>query len=195
MKDDNDRAREGTLPRDPAEGAEPMPKGEEQARSAAAELLRRWEKYGKLAPDTFTTAPPEPKWLLTRGDRSKSKNAPGALRLGKVGMLVAAGGVGKTQALVLLAIAVATFRKPTLEELEELTSSGNRGEEESRLAPIRQCLTKFLVGAEGIGDEGGSDRDAAEQVSIATNEAEFALPTHGEFWRCVNAMAEVKKGN
>lgn len=90
---------------------------------------------------------------------------------------------------------VATFRKPTLEELEELTSSGNRGEEESRLAPIRQCLTKFLVGAEGIGDEGGSDRDAAEQVSIATNEAEFALPTHGEFWRCVNAMAEVKKGN
>lgn len=107
MKDDNDRAREGTLPRDPAEGAEPMPKGEEQTRNAAAELLRRWEKHGKLSPDTFTTAPPEPKWLLTRGDRSKAQ-VPGALRLGKVGLLVAAGGVGKTQALVLLAIAVAT---------------------------------------------------------------------------------------
>lgn len=106
MKDDNDRARDRTLPRDPAEGAEPMPKGE---RTAAAELVRRWDEHGKLAPDMFTKAPPEPQWLLTRGDRSKGKpSKPGAMRLGKVGMLVAAGGIGKTQALVLLAIAVAT---------------------------------------------------------------------------------------
>lgn len=90
---------------------------------------------------------------------------------------------------------VATFRKPTLEELEELTSAGNRGEEESRLAPIRHCLNKFLTGVEGIGDETGTDHEAAEQLAIGSSEAEFAIPTHAEFWRCINSMAEVKKGN
>lgn len=103
--DDNDLHKAGKLG-DMEDGAVPMPKGE---RTAAAELVRRWDEHGKLAPDMFTKVPPEPRWLLTRGDRSKGKpSKPGAMRLGKVGMLVAAGGIGKTQALVLLAIAVAT---------------------------------------------------------------------------------------
>lgn len=90
---------------------------------------------------------------------------------------------------------IATFHKPKMEELEELTNSGSRGEDESRLAPIRHCLTRFLSGVEGIDDESGEKMDAGAQLEIVLSEAELAIPAHAEFWRAINSMAEVKKGN
>lgn len=88
MKDDNDRAREGSLPRDPAEGAEPMQKGE------AAQWDALWRP---LEAATFNERPPPRAWLLDK-----------VLPLGKVGMLAAEGGAGKTIALCQLALSVAT---------------------------------------------------------------------------------------
>lgn len=60
---------------------------------------------GERWPEALSTPPTEPNWLIRRGSQ---ENAPGVLRAGKVGFLIAAGGVGKTQALVQLAVAVAT---------------------------------------------------------------------------------------
>ncbi len=57
------------------------------------------ERWGTLADDTFSAAPPPREWLLSH-----------VLPLGKVGMLVAEGGAGKTMALCQLALAVATGR-------------------------------------------------------------------------------------
>lgn len=54
-------------------------------------------------PSWFTSIPPSRKWLL----RDARTNA-GVLPLGKVGLLLAEGGLGKTMALVQLAIAMAT---------------------------------------------------------------------------------------
>lgn len=86
------------------------------------------------------------------------------------------------------------FRKPKMDELEELTRI-NRGEEESRLEPIRECLSKFVESVEGIQAEDGGEMSGDEQLEIVLNEAEFAIPTHVDFWRFVNSLAEVKKGN
>lgn len=102
MKDDNDRAREGTLPSDPEEGTEEMPRPAE-VRTPEQILGPMWKTLGELEAGFFDSPPPEPRWLLTRGERGT-----GAVRMGKVGLVVAAGGIGKTQALVLLALAVAT---------------------------------------------------------------------------------------
>lgn len=55
----------------------------------------------------FTDEPPPRRWLLTHGPH---ENVRGILPMGKVGMLAAAGGVGKTMALVQLALSVATGR-------------------------------------------------------------------------------------
>jgi hypothetical protein len=60
----------------------------------------RWKTLGEWGSDWLSTPPPERRWLLER-----------VLPLGKVGMLVAAGGVGKTMALVQLALSVATGRE------------------------------------------------------------------------------------
>lgn len=60
-------------------------------------------------------APPKPRdWLLMRpaerGERGDQRGRVGVFPSGKVGMLAAAGGIGKTSALVRLALAVATGR-------------------------------------------------------------------------------------
>lgn len=109
MKDDNDRLRDGELG-DPEDGAEPMPgardpEAERAAALAADPFRNRWLPLGDAMPDLFTAEPPPPKWLLTR--KSDDGRVRGVLRAGKVGLFVAAGGVGKTQALVQLAVAVA----------------------------------------------------------------------------------------
>jgi len=63
-----------------------------------------------LSPDYFSTAPKPRDWLLMRpGDNGDSHV--GVFPAGKVGMLAAAGGVGKTAALVRLALSVATGRE------------------------------------------------------------------------------------
>ena len=60
-------------------------------------------ELGELG-DVFGEKPPRRRWLLKHGDD-------GVLPLGKVAILAAAGGVGKTMACVQLALAVATGRK------------------------------------------------------------------------------------
>lgn len=60
------------------------------------------------AAEMFTQAPPRREWLL----RDRRTQGAGVLPLGKVGMLVAEGGAGKTIALVQLALAVASH-EPT----------------------------------------------------------------------------------
>ena len=61
----------------------------------------------------FDKPPPTRQWLLTRDGHGSDagKKGVGFLPLGKVGMLAAAGGVGKTMALVQLALSVATGRE------------------------------------------------------------------------------------
>ena len=103
-----------------------MAKGNEAdpAGAFARDLAR--EGYGPTAPDPFAerwqsidptwmAQPPKPRrWLLERdGEKSHPRDVAdsvGVLPLGKVGMLAAGGGVGKTMALVQLALAVATGR-------------------------------------------------------------------------------------
>lgn len=59
----------------------------------------------------YLTTPPAPRdWLLMRPDDTAREGAAGVFPAGKVGMLAAAGGAGKTAALVRLALAVATGR-------------------------------------------------------------------------------------
>ena len=78
---------------------------------AATAPSNRFAKHARsiceVMPAVLAELPAEPRWLLHRGDDSVSTRKSGVLRAGKVGLLVAAGGVGKTQALVQLAIAVA----------------------------------------------------------------------------------------
>lgn len=66
--------------------------------------LREW--------GSLDNEPPPRRWLLDRpDDETNGARRIGVLPLSKVGMLVSAGGVGKTMALVELALAVATGRK------------------------------------------------------------------------------------
>ncbi|MFW6023692.1 MAG: AAA family ATPase [Myxococcota bacterium] len=66
------------------------------------------------AAEWFTNSPPRRRWLLEQAtppaSPSEQPQRQGWLPLGKVGMLAAAGGVGKTMALVQLAVSVATGR-------------------------------------------------------------------------------------
>lgn len=90
-------------------------------------VAKRFEKHGitlpkPAPPDPFkerwqpldTTwlaeAPPERPWLLRRRADDKGDVTKGFLPRGKVGMVVAKGGAGKTMALIQLALAVATGR-------------------------------------------------------------------------------------
>lgn len=82
----------------------------EAAKPPAKPLDNVWrtlEEWGSLK-----SAPPSRRWLLDRADdETNGERRVGVLPMSKVGMLVAAGGVGKTMALISLALAVATGRK------------------------------------------------------------------------------------
>ncbi len=66
----------------------------------------QWDSRVVSVPsDWYTTAPPPRQWLL-RDERTESKE--GVFPTGKVGLIAAAGGTGKTMAVVQLALAVAT---------------------------------------------------------------------------------------
>ena len=103
-RDDNDRVRDGeTLDSkegEPAAGGPPPPPRNPFTDHAT---------QAKLA--WFEAKPPHRRWLLERdGEDDEKSRSVGFLPLGKVGMLAAAGGVGKTMALVQLALSVATGR-------------------------------------------------------------------------------------
>jgi RecA-family ATPase len=69
-----------------------------------------WKTLGQW--NLLTEAPPARRWLLERpDDECNGARNIGVLPLGKVGMLVSAGGVGKTMALCQLALSIATGRK------------------------------------------------------------------------------------
>ena len=99
MKDDNDRKREGTLPTDPEADAEPMgpPQGQRPS------ILEHWRTLEELR--SLELEPPRREWLLSKMNENGKHE--GVLPLGKVGMLVAQGGAGKTIALCQLALSVA----------------------------------------------------------------------------------------
>lgn len=67
----------------------------------------RWRTVREWGADWLTTAPPKRRWLLEAPDGDDQR---GWLPLGKVGMLAAGGGFGKTQVLCQLALSVATGR-------------------------------------------------------------------------------------
>ncbi len=91
---------------EPFEEHESMPRRQKPtATSAPVEhAFKRTRKKLSQLGDPFGTKPPKRRWLLRRNDK-------GVFPLGKVGILAAAGGVGKTMAVVQLALAVATGTK------------------------------------------------------------------------------------
>jgi hypothetical protein len=97
--------------RDPEKFAEAMAAAFVEASKPPPELLDDvWKTLGEWG--SLTNEPPPRKWLLQRpDDETDGERQVGVLPLGKVGMLVSAGGVGKTMALVELALSVATGRK------------------------------------------------------------------------------------
>jgi hypothetical protein len=68
------------------------------------------DRWKPLDPTWLGEKPPDRTWLLRRPADDKGDTSAGFLPLGKVGMVVAKGGAGKTMALVQLALAVATGR-------------------------------------------------------------------------------------
>lgn len=100
MPDDNERLRAGDLSLDPEADAEPMPDPEASKLDALPLTDPAWGTGDWLGED-----PPARPTLLTvkAGERWET-----FLPAGKVGFLAAAGGSGKTQALVQLAVSVAT---------------------------------------------------------------------------------------
>lgn len=62
-------------------------------------------KFRVAPPDWYTASPPPRRWLLRD---ARTENRDGVFPLGKVGLLAAAGGSGKTSAAAQLAVAVAT---------------------------------------------------------------------------------------
>lgn len=79
-----------------------------------------WAKIGPLA-RPLTTAPEPARWLLWQGAAGKGA---GLMRAGKVGILSAPGGTGKTLALCSLALSVLTGR-PWLSEAQTMPRRGS----------------------------------------------------------------------
>ena len=73
---------------------------------AEAKAKPPWESRIVVVPNEwYETAPPARRWLLRD---ARTGNREGVFPLGKVGLLAAAGGAGKTTAVVQLSVAVAT---------------------------------------------------------------------------------------
>jgi hypothetical protein len=82
----------------------------EAAKPPPEPLDHVWKTLGEWG--SLASEPPPRRWLLDRpDDECNGARQIGVFPMGKVGMLVAAGGVGKTMALIELALAVATGRK------------------------------------------------------------------------------------
>lgn len=75
----------------------------------ATALESAWHTLGEW--NALSEAPPPRQWLLERHDEeTNGATRKGVLAMGKTGLLISPGGVGKTLALVQLAISVATGR-------------------------------------------------------------------------------------
>lgn len=100
--DDNDQHRAGTLQPDPTDGTEPVSPPSSTAQPGHV-LVDRWKRVNEWG-DSWLSKPPPPRKYLLKTDI----HGPGVLPLGKVGMLAAEGGAGKSWALAALALSVAT---------------------------------------------------------------------------------------
>lgn len=99
----------GTL----AEGVEVTPIPAVEAAPKESEPKRNpWaDRWARIDSTWLDKAPPPRDWLLTRPKSECDREAEGFFPCGKVGILAAAGGTGKTMALIQLALAVATGEK------------------------------------------------------------------------------------
>ena len=117
--------REGWDGQAPPDDDPPHPSEATSPADPFADTWRNVAEWGDVDGSAWLAAdtePPSPRWLLKRpeyGDDSRPRPVPLFPR-GKVGMLTAAGGVGKTTALCELALCVAT-RRPWLGCLEVAT--------------------------------------------------------------------------
>ncbi len=84
-------------------------KAESSKQNTLAEAMDTWP-LTPLPMGTLTQRPPPPRWLLMRPPHGIEPDWKGFLRMGKVGLIAAPGGTGKTMALAGLALAVATGR-------------------------------------------------------------------------------------
>lgn len=112
---EDDTLHENRLPI-PVEGVDVAPGALSGAEHSI--LRAKWKTLKELAGadwrSWFATPPPRRQWLLERRRRDYNdvgERTEGVLPLGKVAMLAAGGGMGKTMALVQLALAVATGRE------------------------------------------------------------------------------------
>lgn len=113
----------------------------------APEPPKPWEAHWQaLGADTFTTAPPNRDWLFT----TKGRATDGVFPVGRVGLMNAEGGAGKTMALVQLAIAVATqsdwlgaFRVPTAGRVLLVLGEEDAEEIRRRLYNAKLAIPRF----------------------------------------------------
>jgi hypothetical protein len=99
-KDVNAAHMDGTLDPDNTVPLEPPPDGN---------CLT--DKWRPMPHEWISEKPPQRRYLLSINDPQKHSTTLGVLPQGRVGLLVAAGGVGKSWALIQLAVAVATGRQ------------------------------------------------------------------------------------
>jgi RecA-family ATPase len=123
-----------------------------------------WARLVPLAAAALTTKPEPRRWLLMR---YAEKGTVGMFPAGKVGILSAPGGTGKTMALAGLALAVATGRA----WLEGGRASGPNGRGFPVASPGRVAL---LLGEEDADDIGSRLYYSARLMELRDAEAELA---------------------
>lgn len=136
-----------------------------EARQRHEEARKRW----RLAPvtvDALATRPPSPRWLLERRD-PKTGNRGGFARMGKVGIIAAPGGTGKTMAVVGLALAVASGR----DWLRPGAWSGEKGHEPpDGIAVATPGRVALLLGEEDAEDATYRLHHTAGMMGIPTED-------------------------
>ena len=177
----------------------------------------RWKTLQEHADlEWFTIAPPPRRWLLEHPSDKDTipSRAQGVMPLGKVGILSAPGGAGKTMALVQLALAVAsgsewldTFRTPNpgnvllalgeedLDEVRRRIYDAGRLmclTDEQRLLAARRIVVLPLAGARiSLTDETGAPTPTLEQLRARLSESEWRLIALDPLVRFAGPDAEI----
>ena len=126
-----------------------------------------WARLVPLAAAALTTEPPPRRWLLMR----QGKNGDvGMFPAGKVGILSAPGGTGKTMALAGLALAVATGRAWL-----QAGGAGDKGKPGGLGFPVAsRGRVALLLGEEDAEDIGSRLYYSARLMDLTADEAELA---------------------
>lgn len=88
----------------------------------------------------------------------------------------------------------ARFRILDTAELEDLTRK-NRGEDESDVTRVTECLDLVFAGAENVGDAAGEAMDSDLAVAALKRRSDYALQIHGAYWRAIGKMNQTKAKN